>query len=223
MVDFDRHRLSFLDENEITLISHDVFTSLGKASSPAARGLLAEVIDKLGAASAKAQGYQVSSRFLFLFAPTPPTDMHCSRSFFLSPQPPPELQIITSTAKFLNNPSQRLFVHTECGKAIGFIKVGYVTLFVYNQAGVMQRIEPLCVLDFFVAEAWQRHGVGRRLFDTMLSHEHALPARMGYDRPSPKFLSFLQRHFRLQKFLPQTNGFVVFDDYFLGMVLGSDC
>jgi hypothetical protein len=60
MVDFDRHRLSFLDENEITLISHDVFTSLGKASSPAARGLLAEVIDKLGAASAKAQGYQVS-------------------------------------------------------------------------------------------------------------------------------------------------------------------
>ena len=85
----------------------------------------------------------------------------------------------------------------------------------------MQRIEPLCVLDFFVAEAWQRHGVGRRLFDTMLSHEHTLPARMGYDRPSPKFLSFLQRHFRLQKFLPQTNGFVVFDDYFLGTMLGK--
>ena len=90
MVDFDRHRLSFLDENEITLISHDVFTSLGKASSPAARGLLAEVIDKLGAASAKAQGYQVShGPQCFLHAPTP-TGMHltCSHSVSrLQPRP----------------------------------------------------------------------------------------------------------------------------------------
>jgi hypothetical protein len=58
MVEFDR-RLRCLEDSTVTLVSRDTFTALGKASSHAQQSLLAEVIDKLGALSAKAQGYQV--------------------------------------------------------------------------------------------------------------------------------------------------------------------
>jgi alpha-tubulin N-acetyltransferase 1 len=37
---------------------------------------------------------------------------------------------------------------------------------------------------------------------------------MGYDRPSSKLLSFLSKHFNLNMYTPQTNNFVVYNDYF---------
>jgi hypothetical protein len=33
-------------------------------------------------------------------------------------------------------------------------------------------------------------------------------------RPSPKFLSFLSKHYALSSYVPQTNNFVVFRKYF---------
>lgn len=70
------------------------------------------------------------------------------------------------------------------------------------------------MLDFYVHESCQRTGVGRLLFDRMLSEEAAHPAKLAYDRPSPKLLAFLRKHFGLLKFVPQTNNFVVFNQYF---------
>nr|XP_029510363.1 alpha-tubulin N-acetyltransferase 1-like isoform X1 [Oncorhynchus nerka] len=37
---------------------------------------------------------------------------------------------------------------------------------------------------------------------------------MAYDRPSPKFLSFLEKHYCLKNSVPQVNNFVVFDGFF---------
>ncbi|KAF4742693.1 Alpha-tubulin N-acetyltransferase 1, partial [Perkinsus olseni] len=37
-----------------------------------------------------------------------------------------------------------------------------------------------------------------------------------YDRPSPKLLSFLRKHYGLHKYMPQGNNFVVFSEYFSG-------
>merc|ERR1719191_2354139 len=72
----------------------------------------------------------------------------------------------------------------------------------------------MCVLDFYVSEAVQRGGWGRKIFDAMLAVEGIHPARLAYDRPSEKLLGFLRKHFNLCKFRPQNNNFVVFDEFF---------
>uniref|UniRef100_A0A672MZ62 Alpha-tubulin N-acetyltransferase 1 n=1 Tax=Sinocyclocheilus grahami TaxID=75366 RepID=A0A672MZ62_SINGR len=89
------------------------------------------------------------------------------------------------------------------GVMVGFLKVGYKKLFLLDQRGAHLETEPLCVLDFYVAETLQRHGYGLELFDFMLKHKRVEPERMAYDRPSPKFLSFLEKHYDLKNSVPQ--------------------
>lgn len=74
----------------------------------------------------------------------------------------------------------------------------------------MKELRPLCVLDFYVHESCQRSGIGRKLYDYMLQCEKKTPAKVAYDRPSVKFMSFLAKHFGLRQYTPQTNNFVVF-------------
>ncbi|KAG1947303.1 alpha-tubulin N-acetyltransferase 1 isoform X2 [Pimephales promelas] len=100
------------------------------------------------------------------------------------------------------------------GVVVGFLKVGYKKLFLLNQRGAHLETEPLCVLDFYVTETMQRHGYGLELFDFMLKHKRVEPEQMAYDRPSPKFLSFLEKHFDLKNSVPQVNNFVVFGGFF---------
>jgi len=74
---------------------------------------------------------------------------------------------------------------------------------------------PRSVLDFYVHESRQRQGVGLRLFEALLRDNPGLaPHQLGFDRPSPKFLSFLAKHWGLEEYLPQANSFVIFDEYF---------
>ncbi|KAM3858222.1 alpha-tubulin N-acetyltransferase 1 [Diretmus argenteus] len=148
---------------------------------------IATVIDELGRASAKAQQ---------LTAP------------------------ITSASKLQSNRHQ-LYLLKEGehnggrGVVVGFLKVGYKKLFLLDQRGAHVEAEPLCVLDFYVTETLQRHGYGLELFDFMLQHKRVEPVLMAYDRPSPKFLSFLAKHYCLTESVPQVNNFVVFDGFFL--------
>lgn len=126
---------------------------------------------------------------------------------------------------------QRVFLLVDGRKALGLLKVGGKRLFVTGPPAsqrsfadvqdAFREIEPLCVLDFYVHERYQRSGFGRQLFDSMLDRERTLPSQLGYDRPSPKLLAFLDKHYRLNKFQPQSNNFVVFDAYFGGRV-GED-
>nr|XP_057903609.1 alpha-tubulin N-acetyltransferase 1 isoform X3 [Doryrhamphus excisus] len=101
------------------------------------------------------------------------------------------------------------------GVIVGFLKVGYKKLFLLDQQGVHIEAEPLCVLDFFVAHNLQRHGYGLELFNFMLQDKNLEPVLMAYDRPSPKLLSFLAKHYCLTQSVPQVNHFVVFDGFFL--------
>ncbi|MEW5303679.1 MAG: hypothetical protein WDW36_006349 [Sanguina aurantia] len=117
----------------------------------------------------------------------------------------------------LSTTEQRLYVyvHRQPGKlqVLGGIKIGSKHLFVRTELGVLKEMEALCVLDFYVHEAVQRQGVGRKLFEHFLRTELAHPGGIAYDRPSAKFLSFLNKYYSLCSYVPQSNNFVVFDQY----------
>ncbi|CAE6921220.1 unnamed protein product [Symbiodinium natans] len=117
---------------------------------------------------------------------------------------------------------QRVYLLAEGRRALGVLKVGQKRLFVEapfrscdfaDVRNIFQEIEPLCTLDFYVHEKCQRAGFGHQLFNVMLQREEISPEKMGYDRPSPKFLAFLRKHYGLCKHKPQNNNFVVFDAF----------
>ena len=105
---------------------------------------------------------------------------------------------------------------------LGILKVGVKNLFLRSCLGSYQEIKPLCVLDFYVHESVQRSGIGKELFESMLTHESKEAWELGYDRPSPKLLGFLAKHYKLRNYSPQTNHFVVYDEYFSGQDQSKD-
>jgi hypothetical protein len=48
----------------------------------------------------------------------------------------------------------------------------------------------------------------------MLKFENIEPKLLAYDRPSPKLIGFLRKHFHLVCYVKQNNNFVVFNEYF---------
>lgn len=100
------------------------------------------------------------------------------------------------------------------GSIVGLLKMGWKKLYVFDAAGLVHEKDSLCVLDFYVHESRQRKGYGKKLFEFMLNDEHVAPHQLAIDKPSQKFLAFLYRHYGLEKILPQTNNFVLFDGFF---------
>jgi hypothetical protein len=88
-------------------------------------------------------------------------------------------------------------------------------LFIYDEIGIPIEINPLCVLDFYTYESCQRKGYGKMMFSEMLLKEKIEPRKLGIDRPSIKFLNFLQKYYGLKDYVPQNNNYVVFKDYFI--------
>ncbi|KAM8766709.1 alpha-tubulin N-acetyltransferase 1 isoform 5-T5 [Acanthopagrus schlegelii] len=178
-----------LFSERVSILDQTLIAGRSSAGRPDLQAHLTTVIDELGRASAKAQQ---------LTAP------------------------ITSASK-LQSQRHQLYLLKDGesnggrGVAVGFLKVGYKKLFLLNPQGVHIEAEPLCVLDFYIAENLQRHGYGLELFDFMLQHKNVEPVLMAYDRPSPKFLSFLARHYCLTQSVPQVNNFVVFEGFFLNI------
>ncbi|XP_022062943.1 alpha-tubulin N-acetyltransferase 1 isoform X2 [Acanthochromis polyacanthus] len=170
----------------VSILDQTLVAGRRSAERPDLQAHIATVIDELGRASAKAQQ---------LTAP------------------------ITSASK-LQSQRHQLYLLKDGessggrGVVVGFLKVGYKKLFLLDRGGVHIEAEPLCVLDFYIAENLQRHGYGLELFDFMLQHKNLEPVLMAYDRPSPKFLSFLAKHYCLTQSVPQVNNFVVFEGFF---------
>lgn len=48
----------------------------------------------------------------------------------------------------------------------------------------------------------------------MLAFENTLPGNLAYDRPSPKLLGFLKKHYSLASYFAQNNNYVVYSVYF---------
>ena len=122
--------------------------------------------------------------------------------------------IITTGSKFFGS-DQHIYLMCKDNIFIGFIKVGYKHLFIYDESSKIHEINPLCVLDFYTYEDCQRKGYGNIIFTEMLKRERIEPRKLGYDRPSNKFINFLRKYFNLYNYIPQTNNFIVFQDYFL--------
>ncbi|XP_035537105.1 alpha-tubulin N-acetyltransferase 1 [Morone saxatilis] len=179
--------INTLFSERVSILDQTLVAGRKSTGRPDLQAHIATVIDELGRASAKAQQ---------LTAP------------------------ITSASK-LQSQRHQLYLLKDAesnggrGVVVGFLKVGYKKLFLLDLQGVHIEAEPLCVLDFFIAENLQRHGYGQELFDFMLQHKNLEPVLMAYDRPSPKFLSFLAKHYCLTRSVPQVNNFVVFEGFFL--------
>lgn len=99
-------------------------------------------------------------------------------------------------------------------QVLGFIKVGLKKLFLRDALFNYHEVTPLCVLDFYVHETIQRQGLGKQLFEYMLNFEKKNAKELAYDRPSPKLISFLRKHYGLADYLKQNNNFIVFDEFF---------
>ena len=44
----------------------------------------------------------------------------------------------------------------------------------------------------------------------MLAHKAVKPELLAYDKPSPKLLAFMGKHYGLKNYVPQNNNYVVF-------------
>ncbi|CAD8181919.1 unnamed protein product [Paramecium octaurelia] len=122
-------------------------------------------------------------------------------------------QVITSPTRFYQT-DQKLYIKSEGKHCLGILKVGKKNLFHRDLNGLVREIQPLCVLDFYVHESMQRRGIGKELFEEMLRCEIIYPEKLAYDRPSPKLLGFLKKHYHLSNYIPQNNNFVIFSQYF---------
>ncbi|PSN37578.1 Alpha-tubulin N-acetyltransferase [Blattella germanica] len=148
---------------------------------------ISDILDEMGRASAKAQGLQKA---------------------ITSGE---RLRTSDHTVYLLIDPQGK----RGQGSVVGLLKVGRKKLYVFDATGAHHEMQPLCVLDFYVHESKQRMGCGKTLYEYMLMEENALPQHLAIDRPSEKFLGFLYKHYGLNKILPQTNNFVVFEGFFI--------
>lgn len=79
-------------------------------------------------------------------------------------------------------------------RVIGGLKCGRKHLYFRKDDGY-EECEPMCVLDFYIHERYQRKGIGRRLFKSFMEGENEQPSTIAYDRPSPKLINFLKKYY----------------------------
>lgn len=106
-----------------------------------------------------------------------------------------------------------LYIDDHTNKALGFAKYGYKNLYFYRKNGSMLQCTPPCLLDFYVSESLQRRGIGLQLFTSVLAELNIDPHLIAYDRPSPKLLSFVKKHFALSMPDLQPNRYCVFEGF----------
>ena len=124
-----------------------------------------------------------------------------------------QLGSVITTASKLQSSDHVVYIASNSKSALGFIKVGHKKLFIHSYNGTIVEMVPLCVLDFFVHENCQRQGIGLTLFEYMLKDQATKPLQLAYDRPSPKLIAFLKKHYCLESYVPQSNNFIVFNNH----------
>jgi len=188
MVDFN-FNINSLFPNEVSQVRNDLIPAgyHGDTSHALVRHQVGTVLDVMGEASARAQGLK---------------------------------NAITSGSKMLNVENQTAYILVDkfgnkgLGSVVGLLKVGRKKLFLLDEVGKPNEMVPQCVLDFYVVESRQRSGCGKRLFEAMLRGEGVDPRFLAIDRPSPKLVSFLRKHYGLYSTIPQVNNYVVFSGFF---------
>ena len=122
--------------------------------------------------------------------------------------------VITTYSSFIHSDCKLyILVSEDSKKALGFVKVGVRNLFLWDRRGVQHERKTLCLLDFFTHPNCQRQGYGRKMIDAMLADQHKEMKEIPIDRPSTLCLKFMKKHFGLCDYIPQSNNFVVFEQF----------
>ena len=109
---------------------------------------------------------------------------------------------------------------------VGYLKYGKKDLYFYHKNGKVTQSSPVCLLDFYVDDSMQRNGLGIALFRQMLntlSTDSSLssmsspitPKDIAYDRPSPKLIAFMRKHYDMINPDLQPNRFAIYDGFTL--------
>ena len=124
---------------------------------------------------------------------------------------------ITSLEKLLSPAaaSHNLIICRNNDNIIGYLKYGKKDLYFYKKDGKVVQSSPICLLDFYVSDIYQRQGIGLLLFKNMLEVLSINPCVFAYDRPSPKLISFLAKHYDMKNGDLQPNRFMIFDGFLL--------
>ncbi|VDI44912.1 alpha-tubulin N-acetyltransferase 1 [Mytilus galloprovincialis] len=189
-MEFD-FNINYLFKDTVTKLDHKVTPYRKNANGydyATLRKQLHQVIDRMGEASARAQG---------LHGP-----ITLARKLELSDH----ILYVIKDAE----------ANSGKGAAVGILKIGPKRLFVYDSLGRQHEMEPVCVLDFYVHESRQRMGCGKKLFEYFLKEQNINPKHLAIDKPSFKFSSFLNKHYNLKAVVTQVNNFVVFEGFFNG-------
>ncbi|KAI8840368.1 touch receptor neuron protein Mec-17-domain-containing protein [Chytriomyces cf. hyalinus JEL632] len=208
-------------------------------SLPALQQLIS-IVDFLGHASARAQGLRSPVTSIAKLHHNPTHKLYIMK---MDPDPPPtqpqDSQAMSENyiasehetnsneddgLESSNNIDASLEHHDERAvylppsQVVGLLKIGVKNLFVSDEYGRQIQISLLCVLDFYIHDSVQRCGYGKRLFEYMLETEQTTAAKLAYDRPSPRMMSFLKKHYTLHDFISQANNFIIFKQFGLSGV-----
>ncbi|OMJ91521.1 hypothetical protein SteCoe_5891 [Stentor coeruleus] len=123
--------------------------------------------------------------------------------------------IITTAVRFFSSSDNKIYLKIEGQKVVGILKTGVRKLFYTNEIGKIIEMSPLCLLDFYVHESFQRSGYGKELYEYMLKEENTTPNKVPIDRPSAKLIGFMRKHYNLSDYIPQNNNYVIYRQYFL--------
>ncbi|TDG43458.1 hypothetical protein AWZ03_010103 [Drosophila navojoa] len=178
-----------LFEKDIIKVRSDLLPE-GFVGSPEAccdaKRKMGSIIDRIGLLSAQAQGLHTSV--------TSVRQMNVNQTIYL----------MAGKAK-------------EGAKLVvtGLLKMGPKDLYLFDERGQLRsRIGTPAVLDFFVHSAYQRRGLGKRLFDNMLRDLNLTLCKCAVDRPSAMMTAFLAKHYGLVRTIAQANNYVLYDGFF---------
>lgn len=77
---------------------------------------------------------------------------------------------MTSFNSFIkSNPIQKLYFIKLDNLLIGFLKISKKEIYIWDNNGKINKENPLCLLDFYINENYQRNGYGNKLFSYMLN------------------------------------------------------
>lgn len=122
--------------------------------------------------------------------------------------------VITTSSRFFSSSDNKIYLKSEGNKVVGILKTGSRKLFYTDEIGKILELSPVCLLDFYVHESYQRSGYGKELYEIMLEEEKTSPSKIAIDRPSQKLIAFMRKHYSLSDYIPQNNNFVVYRQYF---------
>ena len=124
--------------------------------------------------------------------------------------------VITTSIRFFTSSDNKIYLKSDGSKVVGILKTGSRKLFYTDEIGKILELSPVCLLDFYVHESYQRSGYGKELYEYMLRAENTSPNKIAIDRPSQKLIAFMRKHYGLSDFIPQNNNYVIYRQYFVG-------